>query len=100
VELVGGVVGEVVHDEVALSIWVAGVNGVQEGKEVVAAARLGGEAKEFAATNVVRTHQTQRAVADVLEFPSHRSAGFHRDVGVETLQRLNTGLLVEGDDVL
>ena len=100
VHLVGVVVGEVVHYEVALSLWVAGVNGVEGSEEVVAAARLGGEAKEFAATNVVRTHQTQRAVADVLEFPANRPAGLHRDVGVETLQRLNTRLLVEGDDVL
>src|SRR6266478_7048018 len=91
---------EVVHHEMAFPFWIASINGVEEGYEVVASAGFGGEAKQLAASNIVGAHQAQRAMSDVLEFASNRLTRLHRDVGMETLQRLNARFLVEANDVL
>jgi hypothetical protein len=87
-------------DEVAAPFGVAGVGEVEQIDEGLGIVTVGDEAEELAPSNVVRTHQTQRAVANVLELAAHRLAGLHWEVGMATLQSLHAGLLIEADDVL
>src|SRR5436190_12488363 len=100
VDLVGIVREEVVHYDVAVAFWVAGIDHVEQVHEGGTIVVLRAETEQLAAPYVESSHQRERTVADVLEFATHRLTGPHGNVGVTPLERLHSGLLVDADDVL
>src|SRR5712691_8060420 len=86
---------EVVENDVDLfASALAGDNRSQEGHEVLAGVALHGFPKDLSGARIEGREQRQRAVAVVLETMSFESAGTQRQHGVEAIERLDVGLLV------
>ena len=98
--VVGVVSRKVVHDEVAPSVWVTGIDQVEQFYECRRIVVVGGETEELSASNVERAHQAQGSVAQVLELASDWLSRLHRNIGIATFERLDAGLLIEADDML
>ena len=90
---------KIVHDEVPLALGVAGVDSVEQFDEDFAAALVGGETKQRAATDIVGTHEAEHAVADVLELASYGLSWLHGQIRMAPSGSLHPGFLVDADDV-
>jgi hypothetical protein len=100
VDIVGVVRRLVVADDVALAGRVADGHNVEQLDERFAPSSLCEESERPASSDVEPAHQSDRAVADVLEFAFDRRAGLHRYVGIASFEGPHPGLLVETNDVL
>jgi hypothetical protein len=99
VDLGGGVVGRVVEDAMHRALPVVPGAAFEQLDKLDARLLLLDVAEHTAGAYVERREQVEHAVPDVLELTVHdRMAEPHRQVLVLAADRLNAGLLVEGED--
>lgn len=91
---------EIVHDDVTSAGGVDRVDDVEQLDERIAIVVARGEAEGLAAAHVERAHPAELAVSLVLELAADGLTGRHRNIGVATLERLHSGLLIDAYDVL
>ena len=90
--------GEVVEDDVNLLLWrTQGHDLVQEGNELATGVAGGGFAVDAAGGGIQRRIQGKRSVAVVLEAVAFGASRRERQDGIETIQGLNGGLLIDAE---
>jgi hypothetical protein len=90
--------GEVIQDDVDLLLAHGGKETLQEGHESRAVVLVNGSAKHLACTGVECGEQREGSMPVVLEPVPLQSPRRERQDRIKTVQRLDLGLLIQGED--